>query len=71
MGRRGWGGKDCGSSGAVLQLQWGDGGEPSKGQLGPDPDLGALEQMRENECKRKGAKSAKERFCVTIANAQL
>ena len=29
--------------GRVLQLQWGDGGAPSKGQLGPAPHLGVLE----------------------------
>ena len=44
-GGRGWGGKGCGLRKGVLRPPvpiWGW-GEPYKGQLGPDPHLGALD----------------------------
>ena len=36
--------------GRVLQMQWGDGRGPSKGQLGLDPHLGALDFFRAKKC---------------------
>ena len=46
----------------VLQLQWADGGGPSKGQLGPDPHLGALDNRN---CKLS-TEFSKQLFVIVI-----